>query len=412
MKGSRSDLIKLSNIDPANPHYDSQLGRLFNVLHYRMNLPASLTASPGNLNSTTAFRVCLSNLHKQNEGSARLSEGFTRLWPAIWKVIGSVLFPCLIQDNFTTETRQFARREVVGMCSVLGRDDPILLEMISTPGFSSLALEIWAMEVERPEYQSRDDGYCTSMAAFLDRVFILASQEKHELEVFLEPMNGDMKYLASTALKHLQHAYFRKRPNMHCVIWSVHIITVLSGIRDPIRNAFLTQNCVPAVTKFLVTITAEVLSPATASLKGEAIAFGFWNLLLMMQATDGATWVIQALEAKLMFALVRCEPWLSYMDDDPVKYLYPFLNQILPNYSAYRSVLCVIEKSLTKIQQSGLDAGKSQDTPLWNAWNSFVKVAEYRLEILASAPGGLLRTQERCHSATVSPDILLSTSSF
>src|ERR1700683_91562 len=112
--------------------------------------------------------------------------------------------------------------------------------------------------------------------------------------------------------------------------------------------------------------------------------------------------VIQALEAKLMFALIRCERWLPFMHDDPADFFYPFLNKFLPNYSVYRSVLCVIEKYLTKILQLGLDAGKSQDIPLWNAWNSFVQLIESRMEILQLAPGGLLKTHERCYSATVS----------
>jgi hypothetical protein len=184
-------------------------------------------------------------------------------------------------------------------------------------------------------------------------------------------------------------------------------MTVLSGACDPIRNALLAQHSIPAVTKIIVALIADTPSPATASLKAVAIQYAFWNLTLLIHSTDGVTWVIQALEAKLMFALVRCEPWLPYMEDDPEEFLYPFLNKIMPNYSAYRSVLCIIEKSLTKIQKLGLDAGKSQDIPLWNAWNSFVEVAESHMEILRSAPGGLLQAREQCHSATVNPNISL-----
>jgi hypothetical protein len=75
--------------------------------------------------------------------------------------------------------------------------------MISTPGFSSLALEIWSMEVEHPDCQPWDDEDYSSVAAFRDRVCIFTSQsdDKQRLQQFLAPMNGDMKSLVSTTLK-------------------------------------------------------------------------------------------------------------------------------------------------------------------------------------------------------------------
>jgi hypothetical protein len=57
----------------------------------------------------------------------------------------------------------------------------------------------------------------------------------------------------------------------------------------------------------------------------------------------------------------------KFMHGDPEDFFYPSLNEYLPNYSAYHSVLCVMSKYLSKIQQLGLDSGKSQDIPLWNA---------------------------------------------
>jgi hypothetical protein len=151
-----------------------------------------------------------------------------------------------------------------------------------------------------------------------------------------------------------------------------------------------------------VAITAETPSAEAASLKAKAIEYAFWNFMMLTHSTDGVTWIIQALEAKLMFALVQCGAWLPHLDDNPAVFIYPFLNKVLPNYTAYRSVLCIIEKYLTKIRQLGLDSGRSQDVPLWNAWNTFVELAESHIEIMRLAPGGLLQPLERCHNAKVS----------
>lgn len=402
------DLEVLSTINPAYPNYNLQIGKVIDALHHCMSVfkPPKALLSENHFNSAVTFCRCVQVIVARNHDivSASLSKSLTRLWPAVWEILKSTLVPCLKQHaTLSVETRQFAKAEIIDVCRAFGCDNATLLSMISTSGFNSLILEIWSMEIEYPEYQPWDDEHSTSIAAFLDTVLIAFShsEDTHALEQFLSPMIGDMKSLVSTALKHLHHAFHRPQPNMDCLIWSTHIITVLSGLHDPLRHAFVAQHSVQAVTRILVAMTAELPSLATARLKGNAVQYALWNLIQMIQSTDGVTWIIQALEAKLMFALVRCEPWIPYLNDDPEECFYPFLKKVLPGYSAYRSVLCVIEKSLTKIQQSNLDARKSGDIPFWNVWNAFVELVESRLEILQTAPGGLLQAHERCHNTTV-----------
>jgi hypothetical protein len=188
------------------------------------------------------------------------------------------------------------------------------------------------------------------------------------LERFLGPSVPDLKSLASTALKHLHHAFHRKRPDFDCVIWSTYIITIFSRFANRFSES-----------------------------KG--------NRIRILESRDVNTlypWIIQALEAKLMLALVQCEPWLSHLADNPVAFIYPFPNTTLPNYTAYRSVLCIVDKYLMSIWQLGLDTGRSQDIPLWNAWNTFVEFAESRIEILRLTPGGLLQPLEQCHNEMAS----------
>jgi hypothetical protein len=358
------------------------------------------------LTSAATICRCLVVLYVRNgsEVSTSLSQGFLHVWPEVWKIIESILIFSVTLPTLHAETRQFARKHIVDVCCVLGHDDQTLLQMISTPGFDSLVLDMWLMEVEDPACQPwDDDDHCSSIAAFLDRLFSSVEDQsdgKQRLEAFLAPMKGTS--FASTALKHQHDAFYRARPNFDCVIWNTHIMTVISENFDPLGNALLTQHVVPATTKILVSLAAETPSLPTASLKGKVISYALWNLLSWVRSTDGVTWIIQALDAKLMFALIQCERWLPFMHGDPEDFFYPFLNEYLPSYSAYRSVLCVMSKYLSKIQKLGLDSGKSRDIPLWNAWNSFVNLVESRLDILRLRSGGVLPAYERCHSATVS----------
>lgn len=418
MKGSLEALLTLSHIDPVDLHYGSQIGRVFDVLYHcmsRANHPRSPNPTREHFEAATCFCLVLKNLGPSpsdiDDMPACLSKGFARIWPVIWRVIDStfVLFLTAQYTQISAKTRLIIKGHVVALFRILGYDKNVVRKMIITPGVNSFVLKIWAMEVEIPDYHPDDGEYCFTITGFLDLVFGALADDKDGLGQFLVPMNGDMKYLASIALKHVQHSFRRAQSDMDSIIWSIHIITVLSYICDPIRNAFLAHHSIPAVTKIVVAMTADTppLDKASASLKAGAISYGFWNLILLIQSSEGVTWVIQALEAKLLFALAQCEVWVPYMTDDPNQFLYPLLDKVLPNYTAYRSVLYVMEKSLTKIQQLGLDARKSENVPLWRAWNKFAELAESRMEVLQTASGGLLQAHERCHNATVSPYIFL-----
>jgi hypothetical protein len=168
------------------------------------------------------------------------------VWLEVWKIIESILIFSVRLSALHAETRQFARKQIVDVC-VLGHDDHTLLQMISTPDFDLLALEMWLMEIEDPECQHWDGDHCSSMAAFLDLLFSSVKDQsdgKQRLEAFLAPMNGDMTYIASTALKHLHDAFYRVRPNLDCVLWNTHIMTVLLGIFDPLGNVLHRRNTI------------------------------------------------------------------------------------------------------------------------------------------------------------------------
>ncbi|KIM77084.1 hypothetical protein PILCRDRAFT_825619 [Piloderma croceum F 1598] len=123
-EGSLDNLVALSKIDPANPHYNSQIGRVFDAMQNCMNIPRSSTLSLEHFTSAAALRNCLTNLYARNgEVSASLSEGFLRVWPGIWKIIGSTYIPSLKQHTSGAAVRRLARGEIVVVCCVLGHDD-------------------------------------------------------------------------------------------------------------------------------------------------------------------------------------------------------------------------------------------------------------------------------------------------
>jgi hypothetical protein len=208
MKGSLHDLISLADIDPAHSNYGSQIDKVFDVLHHCI----SQTPVLERLRLTASVHFFLAKLHNDCDVSARLSAGFIRIWPSVWKIVRSFCFPLLQQHKVVVGTRRIVRGEVIAILSILGDDHPTMLWMISTPGFSSLVVEIWSMEVDHPDYEPWDDEQYTSMALVLDRVLGALTPSNCTSEIGLEQFLGsrvqDLKSLASTALKHLHHAFY------------------------------------------------------------------------------------------------------------------------------------------------------------------------------------------------------------
>lgn len=273
---------------------------------------------------------------------------------------------------------------------------------------------MWSDELEHPEELEKN----ITIADLSDDMLSHLRREPDKIDEFLSSTKGNLKSLAATALKHIQYALTHRSPSMYRLGCSIHTVTILSKRHDPICHLLQAQHCMALVTKVLYTLTLEppvtlsstedIVGSQSNSEKAYPILCALKDILTGIAVTDGVTWIIEALDAKFLFALIRCELWLPYLNeqDDLEVCLYPFLKTALPTYSVYRSCLLVMDKYLTKIQDLGLDTGARASevvSPFWKAWNEFTALVEFRKSILISTPGGLIQNpRDRCHNATVS----------
>lgn len=418
MKGSLATLTFLSDMDPAHPRYPSQIIRAFDVISHCLTRANRGGYAADPFETTTKLCDFLTTIYLKNNRmpSPALSSCFAKVWPAMWKNLQTTFIPCFTHKILAPiQTIRHSKNHFIDLLYTIGGDKQVISKMISTPGLNSLVFDLWSTEIDDTE-EVLDAN--STITGFIDVAIIhLSLSDPDNMDPFLSPMEGNLKSLATTALKHLHHASTYHPVSLHHLIWTIHIITVLSNSYEPISPIFLAQHRIASLSKVLCLLTAEPPpeEPCTeaiarlVSLKVGAIEYTLWNLVQGIVLADGLTWVIEALEAKFLIALVRCEPWIPLLNDLDMC-LYPFLTDILPGYSAYCSCLHVMDKFITKIRESGLDSageshgGSEAQSSFWKDWNAFTALVKSRISILASAPGGLVRgTRDRCHNAIVGP---------
>lgn len=412
-----------TDTDPTDSAYKWQIKRVFIALSHCLAL-ANRDGSNGTptLLETSMFCRCLSTiLHKADlEEHGFLLSCFVKIWPLLWRNLGLACIPRLngtipIPIRFRISLRNKFIWLLVTLTNHPGKQNSIIPGLLTTPGFTMLVLELWASELDDGDDRLDTD---LTMARVVDNIVVhLGINAK--FDDLISPMTAQqLNWLATTAVKHVEYASDLPVTcrAIHHLITSLHIVTILSSKCRPIAPLLQAQHRMVVVTRVLFSLTlgppvpfSQGIAASVRSDKAWAIICALINISTGVSVTDGITWLIEALEADLLIALVRCEPWERYlvMPNSAEECLYPFLTNVLPTYSVYRSCLIVMDKHLTKIRKLGLDAAARQSgvlSPFWRAWDEFVTLVESRKAILAClSPGGIIDSREECHNAVVSP---------
>ncbi|TFK48440.1 hypothetical protein OE88DRAFT_1664242 [Heliocybe sulcata] len=205
----------------------------------------------------------------------------------------------------------------------------------------------------------------------------------------MAPVRPRRQQIASATTEFLRDIHSHLPDDPTHVSRNIQIVTLLSEHDGTLRHAFLSENCVSVVTKLLVKLTARHPSEISEEVDrhGAAVQAALWNLYLMLNYGDTTAWMIQALDAKLLLALLRCEPWLPYLAGNEEDCFYWLLTDKLPGYTVYRSVLLVMASSWTSIVQSQMHLNRFSNDSVWtDSWGVFVSRLRSQLELLSSAP--------------------------
>ncbi|KIM82784.1 hypothetical protein PILCRDRAFT_456325 [Piloderma croceum F 1598] len=221
----------------------------------------------------------------------------------------------------------------------------------------------------------------------------------------LGPMNGDAEKLASEGLCHFRvRDNLQNTTNIDSVTDSLRIIGVLS-FHPPIRYALANNLSFRIVTSVLTSITSQPYSPSTARAVCSCIVECCTYLICWLETANGVSGIQQALEAGLLSALVKSDPWLSKFDAAHSTMHLPLLSNVLPKYLIYRSVVRRVTKSLRNISMLGDEQKMVQGTLYWSAWSQFKQTAAERSridkEMEIGSAGRMLCSNKKCAKVDV-----------
>ena len=131
----------------------------------------------------------------------------------------------------------------------------------------------------------------------------------------------------------------------------------------------LQKNVLPVIIETLNIIGAQPLSGLVPS---GFVTLSYYTLYEALESASGPVWIAQALDAGLLFAMLRSGFRLT-RPDAPQR-----LFDVLHQYTVYRSVLRSLSKALTKIDQCTIDAHISGLA--WGPWQAFRAIAAERLK--------------------------------
>ena len=322
-----------------------------------------------------------------------------RFWPRLWSWLKHLHDDCITNPaTYSSEKRRLYKSKFIDAVDPFCGEERIDACLWSTPGVVPTLINIWCLEIRDPGLSlitdiGRPDTSLTS--AILDAYFSAMFEKPCQswIDNVVIPSRGNPKDFALVALVHLRHDLKQKQPDLRGLIHDIRVITSSSCYR-PFRDTLLSLNSVHDVTRVMVNRTSQPYSAKDAVLVGMSINCCFWYLVGQLESTDGTPWIIQALDAHLLCALLKCEPWLEQLEHP---YL-DILSDILPKYLIHCSVLSAASRALARVRDLQLETAVSKTGPLWIKWSNFRDLVDDGVSVLREAsqsPDGLVCSNER-----------------
>jgi hypothetical protein len=309
----------------------------------------------------------------------------TKFWPDhIWPCV-RFLFENVTRDNLDDrDGRNQVLTTIIDLLFFFAVESWLLEVVGGTSGVVGLLIKIWTTQPQDPESRLTSSIYnitpSRALQVYMTRYGTENENPDWDNEV-LGPMNGDAGRLASEGLCHFRvRDDLQNTINIDSVTDSLRIIGVLS-LHPPIRYALANNHSFRIVTSVLTSITSQPYSPSTARAVCSCIVECCTYLICWLETANGVSGIQQALEAGLLSALVKSDPWLSKFDAAHSTMHLPLLSNVLPKYLIYRSVVRRVTKSLRNISMLGDEQKMVQGTLYWSAWSQFKQTAAERSRI-------------------------------
>ncbi|KII84023.1 hypothetical protein PLICRDRAFT_436681 [Plicaturopsis crispa FD-325 SS-3] len=312
-------------------------------------------------------------------------------WPSIWKWLQFMREKCVLQKSYGEDACTSAVIGIATTLEVLRRHTNLRIAVTTTSGVLELIMEQWlhASDHARLGTNLSDAGYhyiqSRLMLALGGLLESTDATPKSPVgpQIFgpqiLAGAGGDSKLVATTALSRLRTSVADANAPETDVGPHLMLMYNLSGQCQAIHLALANEGLIPVIIEVLSWCNARPAQAKPANTLNEC----YRNLLRVFYSTNGAVWVVQALDSGLITAMLRSGSWLATVDptDFAVELCERFLDEVLSKYTVFRSVLRAVRRALRQVEKRRLGT-KAVVGCLWDAWQKFKAFAEVRLGML------------------------------
>ena len=395
MRDSLESLEKLIKLIDGNLASHSELMLIFYHHLDPRKIPHPTRPAPNTLHilklASTALKgisACVDAQHKSENGA--LVADIESHWPGkIWKWTQFLLVHCFSEPMLNTIDAKFRFNVyfiTMGLLSALAEETGLRDTVGCTPGLIAIVTKLWIAEAKKG-----CEMMCFRASMVLER--FVSAPKPGWLNQIIAVAENDPIVLAKTILERIRANLLEPgvRPTNYAAIFKDFLVAIgFSQAETPaVCHALRSQHSIPTLTKAMLCLTsdrdAEVhhLTRMPDSFIGQCLMFCVIYLdMSFVDSEDGRTWIIQAIDAQLITALLKSTRFFEH-DDVLQQICSRILGDVIPQYLAYRSVLRATSRALKNIRRLGLEGRIPQSGSFRDSWTTFNELASERLGIKA-----------------------------
>lgn len=306
--------------------------------------------------------------------SQRLANTFVTSWPSLPRWL-RILAQCAVDDTTVgTETRESVKRVVLRTICLYSGVKLLHAVLPFIPEVIPQVLKLWMLEITEPRlhYLHTYRGQHEDIPRIGAAVALLCCLEVlHSVNIqsnFMNPthyLEFSPKIIASTALSHLKYTVDLKKPHGTAEDIEVDVGVILHLAKNDILcQELLSQRSLTNVIKVAAALTAET--------KRKTLPRGlpqcFQYIRKALEAGNGFTWAIEALDAQILVPLLRSSLWsLADVGEEGGE----ILSSNLPKYLVYESVVMTAARAIRKVRSLGIESQIAIGEPLKGRWEFF-----------------------------------------
>ncbi|KAJ7745662.1 hypothetical protein B0H16DRAFT_969990 [Mycena metata] len=260
---------------------------------------------------------------------------------------------------------------VPSICNFLRQS--ALADTMEGSGVHAFFVRLWFRLATDERCEEWPDGFCGT--GFNNSV---PTEPNPIREQVIAPLGGEVN-VAKAAVCHLRNAMCSMDRGEEESLFSFQTVLVIPrlAIVPELAYALLAQNAIRHVTRAML---AFATLPPTG-LQTDAPSASLSYVTSNIAFTDSITWATQALNAGILIVLLRYETLYTSSDPYITRRNVQLLEEILPRYLIFLSVVQSARKAVKKAKKSGAANGISRSSDVWAAWVLFGYLVEQRVEL-------------------------------